>query len=87
MGLRFLPGRGRIAIAIAARVYRQIGIALLEKECAYWQGRTVVGTTKKIQMAMAVIARPLITSATDPIDDTLHDSTLHNSFSDLYSPS
>ena len=87
MGLRFLPGRGRIAIAIAARVYRQIGIALLEKECAYWQGRTVVGTTKKIQIAMAVIARPLITSATDPIDDTLHDSTLHNSFSDLYSPS
>ncbi len=87
MGLRFLPGRGRISIGIAARVYRQIGIALLENECAYWQGRTVVCTTKKFQIAMAVIARLVITSATDPIDDTLHDSSLHNSFSDLYSPS
>ena len=54
-GFGFLPGRSRLAILIAARVYRQIGLKLKRRDFAAWRGRTVVSTAEKIMVAGAAI--------------------------------
>ncbi len=55
-GFGFLPRRSRLAILIAARVYRQIGVKLKRRDFATWRGRTVVSTAEKIMVASAAIA-------------------------------
>lgn len=48
-GLRFLPMRARLSIAVAARVYREIGVKILgEGEAAYWRHRCIVGLSRKV---------------------------------------
>jgi phytoene synthase len=50
-GLYYLPSRNRKAIAVAAYVYREIGRKLRRQNCRYWQGRVVVSTPIKMQLA------------------------------------
>ena len=47
-GLPFLPPRPRLAILIAARVYRAIGHELARRDHAPWVGRAVVPTHRKL---------------------------------------
>ena len=54
-GFGFLPARSRLAILIAARVYRQIGVKLERKDFAVWRGRTVVSTAEKIAVVSAAM--------------------------------
>ena len=54
-GFVTLPVRNRIAITVAAAVYREIGQQLRRKGYAWWGGRTVVGASKKVSLAGAVL--------------------------------
>ena len=81
-GFGLLPLRSRLAIFIAARVYRQIGIKLRRKGCSVWRGRTVVATHEKIVVAM----RAIVAFATTPglhIQLRTHDDRLHNPLRDV----
>lgn len=52
-GLGYLPLRPRISIAVAARVYRQIGRQILKRgEKVYWHRRSVVGWQRKLQVSL-----------------------------------
>lgn len=54
-GLRFIPWRPRLAIAVASRVYRAIGHKLLRRGGDPWQGRTSTTRGEKIRAALAAI--------------------------------
>ena len=77
-GLRYLPKNSRNAIAIAASVYREIGIKLAaRRNYAYWEGRTRVGLPKKVLIASSVMVRggyPEFAEKRAPSIDVLHAS-------------
>ncbi|MFO7787875.1 MAG: squalene/phytoene synthase family protein, partial [Halospina sp.] len=79
-GLWYLPARPRIAIAVAARLYREIGRQILRRgEAAYWQHRSVVGPLRKIQVSLSAVVR----LALIPPHNTAsgHDALLHRDLS------
>ena len=47
-GMRFLPWRARLAILTASRVYEAIGTEIRRRGDRYWEGRVVVGRTRKL---------------------------------------
>ena len=47
-GLAYLPLRSKLCILIASRLYKAIGVKLLKKECAYWEGRVFTTRFEKI---------------------------------------
>ncbi|MGB1872333.1 MAG: phytoene/squalene synthase family protein [Candidatus Puniceispirillaceae bacterium] len=55
-GYRYLPWRAHLSIAIAARVYRQIGVQLLATGCAWHQGRQVTSGTTKLRCSAVALA-------------------------------
>ena len=61
-GLAYLPWRARVAILVAARVYRAIGDQMARKGYATWLGRAQVSRREKIMIAaktlVAFCARP-----------------------------
>lgn len=57
-GLTYLPKKSRTAIAIAASVYREIGVKLAKHhKYAYWHGRTHVKLSKKVFIASSILLR------------------------------
>lgn len=76
-GLRFIPWRSRLAILIAARVYRAIGLKLLRRGGDPLQGRTVTSTTDKLWRA----AGALLSFSVLP--RRLHDASLHTALRGL----
>ena len=74
-GFCFLPATSRQAIAIAASVYRQIGIRVRANTEASLTRRTVVPQWEKLVLASAVLIKGLLQSATR--DLPTHDPTLH----------
>jgi len=54
-GFPLIPRRSRRGITIAAAVYREIGIVLREKNCAWWQGRVSVSQRRKLWVASRVL--------------------------------
>lgn len=62
-GLRFLPWRSAFAVAIAARVYSEIGRRVLARGPRAWDNRTVVGKWRK---AWAVVEGLALVLATVP---------------------
>jgi phytoene synthase len=75
-GLGYLPFRARLAIAVAAKVYRQIGRQILQRgEQRYWQGRCVVGSAEKLRVSVgAVVQLAAGAISRQPIR---HDHALH----------
>lgn len=78
-GLRYLPLRARLAIVVAARVYRAIGLRLRAHGCDALAGRTVVPLTGKLVQASIALAemctpRILGLGAPAPHDPTLHEA-------------
>lgn len=76
-GMRFLPARARLAILVASRVYRRIGVDLRQKGGAALDGRTIVPfRSKLIEAARAVglFLRPSVLGLTPP---SAHDPSLH----------
>jgi phytoene synthase len=55
-GFPLIPSRSRRGIAIAASVYREIGMELRKKNCAWWQGRVRVSLRQKVWVACRVLA-------------------------------
>ncbi len=55
-GLRFLPWRARMAVAVAARLYRQIGVRLLAAQQGDpFAGRVVVPWQQKLRLAVSAL--------------------------------
>ena len=53
LGLSYLPYRSRLAITVAAKVYREIGVLLKNKRnFDVWAGRVVVSLPRKIWVSM-----------------------------------
>ena len=60
-GLRYIPSRSRFAILVASRVYRAIGVQLLDQGADPLQGRTIVhwrDKTRWVARAMRQFASP-----------------------------
>ncbi len=76
-GLHFIPLRCRMAIAVAARVYRAIGRRLLRRGGDPMQGRTVVPVWEKLWNAVVALVL-LPTHRAAP-----HEARLHHHLSDL----
>jgi phytoene synthase len=71
MGIRLLPFRSRLSIAIALRVYRQIGWVLRRQDLAWWKGRVMVGKTEKARLSLRSLSELL------PVHVPAHTSALH----------
>ena len=75
-GLGYLPARPRLAIAVAAQLYREIGRRILRQgEPGYWQRRSVVGPLRKIRVASVAVVKLLLTPSATAAP--AHDSRLH----------
>ena len=51
-GYRYLPWRAHLSIAVAARVYRQIGLQLRATGCAWHEGRQVTSGLTKLRCSL-----------------------------------
>jgi phytoene synthase len=54
-GLPWIPSRSRRGIAIAAAVYREIGVELRKGKYAWWDGRVNVSLWRKLWVALRVL--------------------------------
>jgi phytoene synthase len=54
-GLPLIPSRSRRGIAIAAAVYREIGVELRKGKYAWWDGRVSVSLGRKLWVAIQVL--------------------------------
>ena len=82
-GMDFIPRRSRLAIMVASRVYRAIGLKLRQKGCDPLQGRTVVGGLGKlrwISTALADFLNPFDRSNPAAVE---HDGELHRPLGEL----
>lgn len=60
-GMRDIPAVPRLAILIASRVYRAIGVRLLARGTRWWEGRTVVGPFGKLfETVRAFVRYPML---------------------------
>lgn len=76
-GLGYLPLRARLAIAVAARVYREIGRQIIRRgEQRYWQRRSVVAPGVKLRVSAKALAQLMVELASRRKTD--HDSNLHS---------
>lgn len=50
-GLQYIPGKPRLAIMIALRIYRLIGLKIARKNYPYWLGRVATGSLEKMLAA------------------------------------
>lgn len=75
-GLAYLPLRPRLAIAVAGRVYREIGQQILQRgEAAYWQRRSVVNSGRKLLVSVKALTQLTVESRGGR--RVAHDSRLH----------
>lgn len=56
-GMRAIPVGPRLAILVAARVYRRIGDKLRRRGTRWWRGRTVVSALEKTWVTLGALAR------------------------------
>lgn len=75
-GLGYLPVRARLAILIAARVYRSIGDEIALRHYAPWRGRAVVTTRKKVRIA-GKAAAAFLTQRRIHVPAPIHEKSLH----------
>ena len=73
-GYRYLPLRAHLAIGVAARVYRQIGIQLRGADLAWHAGRQVTGKAAKLRCSLLALVSfgRRIGFRTSPHDERLH---------------
>jgi phytoene synthase len=77
-GLSYLPFRARLAILVAARLYREIGQKLRRQEYEYWHQRIVVSKAKKLMLTIEVFLTAPFT-AKFWCYPSQHDAKLHAS--------
>jgi len=77
-GLTYLPRGSRIAIYLAAILYRAIGRQLRQHGCQWWRGRTVISTQQKLLMTLSALpVLCLLPFKARPTPDKAHDRRLH----------
>jgi phytoene synthase len=77
IGIRLLPFRSRLSIAIALRVYRQIGWVLQRKKITWWEGRVMVAAPEKIMLSLRSFSELL------PLTVPSHNAELHKNLKGL----
>lgn len=77
LGIHHIPWRSRIAIAIALRLYRQIGIQLVRNGTKWWHGRTIVSNKNKLMLSIFSLS-DIILKNVPP-----HNTNLHKNLSGL----
>lgn len=82
-GMGFIPGRSRLAILVASRVYRAIGLRLGRRGSDPMVGRTVVPGRVKAGWVAAAIASFAAGAARRRGRATVHDPWLHRAISGL----
>ena len=70
-GIKFLPLRSRLAIIIALRIYREIGIKLAKKQYNWWEGRTIISRGAKLLLTIRSIGDLFFLKSSE------HDESLH----------
>lgn len=75
VGYSYLPWRAHVGIAIAARVYRQIGMQLKANGCAWHKARQV--TSKSTKLKYSLIALGSLSSRLPMLNNKKHDRSLH----------
>jgi len=78
-GIRFLPPRSRIAVLVAARIYRGIGVALRARSGDALAGRVVVSSFGKVGWTVAALGAWLRLAFAFPMP---HDRALHRPLGD-----
>jgi len=76
LGMRFIPWRSRLAILVAARVYRAIGLVLRRRGGDAMAGRAVVPTAAKLGWSAIALARFALTLLPDG-PTPVHEPALH----------
>ena len=76
-GLRAIPLPGRLAIVIASRVYRGIGVKLRRQGCDALAGRVVLGVPEKGWRVVCAAAALTSPSMTGRRKGRAHDAALH----------
>ncbi|MGB1396780.1 MAG: squalene/phytoene synthase family protein, partial [Planctomycetota bacterium] len=56
-GFPSLPFRARLSIRTAAVVYREIGTQILEGKVNWWEGRSVVTSSRKLNLTLAALTQ------------------------------
>jgi len=81
LGMRFIPWPSRLAILVAGRVYRGIGVVLRARGGDAMAGRAVVPSLAKLGWSVAAVARFALTLVPTPAPN--HDPNLHRLIADL----
>lgn len=81
-GLSYLPSRSRLAIAVAATLYREIGVKIQKCQAQSWRERMVISTGRRLWLA----ARELPLTARRNGQVSSHRKTLHQPFDHLLVP-
>lgn len=81
IGYSYLPWRAHVGIAIAARVYRQIGVQLKSNGYAWHQARQV--TNKSTKLKCSLIALGSLSSRLPMLNKKKHNRSLHTSLQGL----
>lgn len=82
-GMSYIPAKSRLAIVVASRVYRSIGVKLRANGCDALAGRTIVSGMGKlwwVMMALGAFASPTIMAG---VAAGKHDSSLHRALEGL----
>ena len=79
-GYRYLPWRAHMSIAVAAKVYRQIGVQLAGANFAWHEGRQVTSRGAKLLCSMVALAS--LTGRLGTARD-VHDTRLHSALQGL----
>ena len=77
IGIHYIPIKSRIAIAIALRLYREIGIKLVQGGSKWWKGRTIVNNTTKVKLSLYSLFDLF------PLEIKPHDKNLHKKMNGL----
>jgi phytoene synthase len=81
LGMRYIPWPSRLAILVASRVYRAIGLVLRERGGDALAGRAVVPPLTRLRWSAAALGRFMTTLLPSPPEP--HDPALHRLIADL----
>ena len=58
-GIHHLPKRSRFAVYMMSKIYRHIGVSILNNGISWWEGRVYVPTYKKIFLTLSALPKAL----------------------------
>jgi phytoene synthase len=83
LGMRYIPWRTRLAMIVASRIYRRIGVKLTRAGGDPLPGRTVVGALEKLWTLCLALAACLTPTLLGLGREPRHEADLHRGITDL----